>query len=379
FVIAAEGQNRDGLPELLRILVTGDVEVRQAQTEFRVGNRRFAAGTYVVDMYQPYAGFAKTLLEVQQYPEQREYPGGPLKAPYDVTAHTLPLMMGVEVVASDEPVDVELSEPISAPSHDKLAAGLTGEGADVRIALYDSWRPSMDIGWTRWILDEYGIEYQRLRDADARVGDLKARFDAIILPDQPADQMISGHHPDSMALEYVGGLGEAGVSALEEFVEAGGTLIAFNRGSMLPIEQFDLPVVNVADGLERSEFYVPGSILRVQLESDHWLADGMPARTAVWVEGGFAFEPSDGAEGRVEIVGRYGEDDLLLSGWINGGERIEGKAALVVVRHGQGRVVLFGFRPQYRAQTIATYGLMFNALTGSSVGADSASETGGAF
>ena len=376
YVIPAGRQNRDGLPEMLRVLVTGDVEVRRAGSEFVLNGRRFAAGTYVVDMAQPYSGFAKTLLEAQDYPELTEYPGGPLKTPYDVTAHTLPLLMGVEVVESAEPLDVPLSGPIGVPSHEKAAPGLTDAVAQPRIAIYESWVPSMDAGWTRWIFDEYQIEYTRLRDEDARAGELRARFDAIILPDQPAREMISGHEPGSMPPEYVGGLGAAGVKALEEFVERGGTLIAFNRGSALPIEEFALPVTNVLGGLDRSEFYIPGSILRLQLDGDHWLSDGMPARTVAWFERGLAFEAPAG-DARVEIVGRYGEGDPLLSGWINGASRIAGKGAVAVVRHGRGRVILFGFRPQYRGQTIATYPLVFNAIKSSITESESTGDSSG--
>jgi hypothetical protein len=375
FLVSPDGQNADGLADMLRILVMGDVEVQQARSGFVMDGRQYPAGTYVVPMNQPYSSFAKTMLEVQHYPEVEEYPGGPLRAPYDVTAHTLPLLMGVEVVAVDELPEVELSEAIAAPSHEKEAPGLTG-GLGPRVAVYESWQPSMDAGWTRWIFDEYGIEYEQLRDADARAGNLASRFDAIVLPDGSAQEMIDGYEEGTMPAEYVGGLGAAGVRGLEEFVEAGGTLIAFNNASTLPIEHFGLPVVNLLEGLERGEFYIPGSILRINLEPGHWLADGSPTRSAAWFQRGQAFEPAGEGGEKVEIAARYGEDRLLLSGWISGADHIAGHGAIAVVKHGRGQVVLFGFRPQYRAQTIATYPLIFNALKQSASGGAASTGTG---
>ena len=114
--------------------------------------------------------------------------------------------------------------------------------------------------------------------------------------------------------------------------------------------------------LDRSEFYVPGSILRLELEPGHWLAAGVPTRTIAWFEDGLAFEAEAADAGVVEIVGRYGEEETLLSGWITGEEHVAGHGALAIVQHGRGRVVLFGFKPQYRGQTIATYPLVFNAV-----------------
>ncbi len=376
YLILTEAQSEDGVADLLRILVTGDVEVHEALTGFQVSGRQFAAGTYVVPMAQPYAGFAKTLLEVQEYPALEEYPGGPLRQPYDATAHTLPLLMDVDVLAVDEMPSVQMSKPIDAPAYTKSAPGLTGSRDAARVAIYEPWWSLMDAGWTRWVFDEYGVAYEQLRDADARAGDLHQRFDAIILADAAPRRLIEGNREGSLPPEYVGGLGEEGVQAIEEFVSAGGTLITFNRAALLPIEEFSLPVDNVLDELDRSEFYVPGSILRLDLEPGHWLASGVPARTIAWFEHGLAFEASDSAEtGDVEIVGRYGDEELLLSGWVTGEERIAGHGALAIVRHGLGKIVLFGFKPQYRAQTIATYPLIFNALKR----ATETTSTGGAF
>jgi DNA-binding transcriptional regulator YdaS (Cro superfamily) len=118
----------------------------------------------------------------------------------------------------------------------------------------------------------------------------------------------------------------------------------------------------VLAGLERKEFFVPGSILRLELQRGHWLTAGLPVRSIAWFEEGPAFQPTADAEGRVEIVGRFGTESPLLSGWISGAEHIEGRGAIAVVRYGRGEVILFAFRPQYRGQTIATYPLIFNAL-----------------
>jgi glutamine amidotransferase-like uncharacterized protein len=132
----------------------------------------------------------------------------------------------------------------------------------------------------------------------------------------------------------------------------------------------------VLEDVDRRDFYIPGSILRLHLQRGHPLVQGMPMRTTAWFQRGVAFEPTE-ADGSVEIVGRYGEaDELLLSGWVNGAEHIAGRGAIAVVRHGRGRVVLFGFRPQYRGQTIASYPLIFNALRSSANGGASPTGSG---
>jgi glutamine amidotransferase-like uncharacterized protein len=118
----------------------------------------------------------------------------------------------------------------------------------------------------------------------------------------------------------------------------------------------------VLAGLPPREFYAPGSILRLKLDPEHPLTDGMPEETIAWFESGPAFEARD--QTRVRVVGRYPANaaDVLLSGWILGAGQLAGKAAVVEVRRGSGRVILFGFRPQYRGQSQATYPLLFNAL-----------------
>ena len=163
-----------------------------------------------------------------------------------------------------------------------------------------------------------------------------------------------------MPPEFTGGLGEEGVKALRDFVETGGTLIFLNRASNFAIEQFKLPLRNVVAGLPRTDFYVPGSILRIELDTSHPLASGMPKETIAWAEDSPVFEVTNDPDAsvpaaNVHVIASYPADkDPLLSGWLLGGDLIKGKAALVEVTMGKGRVILFGFRPQYRAQSLAT-------------------------
>jgi hypothetical protein len=363
FAISAVQQDTAALHSLLRILQRGGVEVHRAAAPFRSGGVRHGAGTYVVPIAQPYGAFAKALLERQDYPDLREYPGGPPKRPYDVTAHTLPLLMGVEVAAVREPLDVAIGAPIPAIAAPTLTAeGLSGRTAR-RIGLYASWSPSMDEGWTRWILDQYRIPYTTVRDRDLRAGDLARRFDVIVLPDQSPRALERGAtqrgYPDSLR----GGIGSDGAASLRRFVEGGGTLVAFNEASLYAIEALDLPVRDVLDEVESRDFYAPGSLLRIEMTRGHPLARRLRTTPAIWFEDSPAFEVTDST--RATVVARYPEaGDPLVSGWLLGGERLRGKGALVEARLGRGRVVLFGFRPQYRAQSMATYPLIWSALAG---------------
>jgi hypothetical protein len=368
YVIPTANQDQTALATLLEILRRGQVEVRQALQPFTLDSVRYSPGTYVVVLRQPYAAFAKALLERQRYPDLREYPGGPPRRPYDVTAHTLPLLLGVRVVGLPESLAVPLSAPATPPGPVYRASGLAA-GRDgrppVRIGLYRSYAASMDEGWTRWIFDTWGVPYQTLTDSVTHAGNLGARFDAIVVPSQPPRQILDGLSPRRYPLRYAGGLGTAGVQALSDFVDGGGTLIALNEASVAVIGALDLPVTDVLASLPPRDFYAPGSILRLHLDREHALAQGMPEETIAWFEEGPAFEVRDPT--RARVVARYPAvpDDVLLSGWILGPGHIAGKAAIVEVRRGRGRVILFGFRPQYRGQSQATFPLLFNALRSS--------------
>jgi glutamine amidotransferase-like uncharacterized protein len=173
--------------------------------------------------------------------------------------------------------------------------------------------------------------------------------------------------PGTYPAPYAGGIGESGESALRDFVRTGGTLIALNEGTEFARDLFEngpdrLPVRDVLAGLSDQAFYAPGSIFRVTIDTTSPLARNMPASSVAWFEGGPAFEVT--ATIRARVVARYpsAPEAVLLSGWVLHPERIAGKVALVDVTVGRGRVVLFGFRPQYRGQSIATYPLFFNAL-----------------
>jgi hypothetical protein len=342
--------------KLIRILQRGGVEVDYAGA-FTAGGTRYASGTAVIRMAQPYGAFAKALLETQRYPDLRDEKGHPI-SPYDVTAHTLSLLSGVE------------ARPVNAPfNYPRLSARIFKDAAPApqsnrRLALYRSHVPSMDEGWTRWTLEQNNIAYTSLEDREARAGNLRTKYDAILIPDHSPRALLEGHRKDAMPEELTGGLGAAGVRALADFVAAGGTLIFLNRASDFAIAQLKLPLRDVTEGLKETEFYVPGSILRTELDTTHPVAAGMPRESIAWAEDSPAFELADAKESaRVRVVARYpATADPLLSGWLLGAEKIKGKAALVEITQGKGRIYLFGFRPQYRAQSLATYPLLFNAI-----------------
>ena len=361
WVIPARQPNEIGVESVLRILTMGDVEVRRAESDFTTGGATYPAGSHVVLMRQPYAAFAQTLLTEQEYPDMREYPGGPPKRPYDVTAHTLPLLMGIEAVSlADEP-DAALSDPI--PVHGvayELPETLAGAGAP-RIALYKGHQEPMIAGWTRWMFDRHEMVYDSLHDARVRAGSLGDDYDVLIFQSQ-SDRSISRRRlPGSLPEQYTGGIGEEGRAAVREFVESGGRLVVMEEAAEFAIGLFGLDVGNPVEGLSNTDFYVPGSIVQVDLERDP-VSSGYDGSTAAWYwRSSRAFTVQDE---RVDVLGTYRQDDPVIAGWILGPERLAGQAALLRARVGQGEVILFGFQPNYRGQSIVTWPLLFNAIAG---------------
>ncbi len=355
---------RDGRGMLISILSRGGVEVHTAGVAFEAGGKQYPPDTQIVLLSQPYGAFAKTLLERQQYPDLRQYPGGPPQRPYDVTAHTLPLLMAVPVV--------EINQPFALPKPPAVGSGEAssyGSGYEPRVALYKSYAASMDEGWTRWIFDQYAyrIKYRSLLDGELRAGRLREKFDCIVLPDQSVNSIVNGLSANRYPKEVAGGIGQEGIAALKKFVEEGGTIVTLNDASEFAIQHLDAPVKNVLAGVPPKDFYCPGSILKIKFDAKHPLASGAPTLDATpgesiaWFETSPAFETT-GSE--ASVIARFAEaNELLLSGWLLGGEKIAGKGAIVEVKRGKGRIIMFAFRPQYRGQSIATLPFLFNAIS----------------
>jgi hypothetical protein len=438
--------------ELLRRLAFGGIRISELTSTVQIDGETLPAGTWVIPADQEFAALAREVLEVQKYPDLREFPGGPLEQPYDAAGWTLPLAMGIRVIAATTPLTTDmrsswrtLSVPIAfsakptayvtdsiqdATAFDSvpgigfdssrsaanivpppgrvtgsggvlaldpaqnntfrainraLSAGLEVQmaamsgalrylipglseedqqqlaaslalaadrtsvtGASLRrprIALF-SVPTSMDAGWTRWVLEQYGFSFAHVSIADIAAGAL-ANTDVLILADEarPGASVPQG-----------ASLGQS----LDAFVRAGGTLVCLNRSSAFAIEQLKLPVTNVVAGVNRQEFFTGGSLLQVQTDPTHRVMAGMPGEAAVFVQNSPAFEPREGFRGTV--LARYAESGSpLLSGYLVGEEYLNGKAAALDVEHGLGRVVLLGFRPQWRGQSFGTFRVLFNA------------------
>ena len=414
------------------LLAEHGVEVREAPN-----------GDFWIEMAQPYAKFITEMLELQRYPEVRLMPGKDILRPYDVATWTLPLAMGVTVehttmpaatqavlrsdgqIRGAMPQAMSLSSPESAHTINatlRRGESVTISGSNVtigstekaegrkqkaemellgtpRVAIYKPWTASIDEGWTRWVLENYGFEPKTLTTPEVRAaggsvasgaasGDgrvpeagapparaaLHSRFDAIILPDLEREEIAAGkrrseeggmRYSEEMPPEYRGGLEKEGAKGLRDFVEAGGTLIAFAHSCDYVIDEFNIPVRNALARIKPEDFSVPGSLVRINVTGGHPVTAGMPAQAAAFIDAPMAFETTAPATDLQRwILATYPEEsrEILLSGWINGADKLARKAAAVAMTYGKGKIVLIGFRPQHRAQTHGTFPLIFNAI-----------------
>ena len=475
--------------ELLRRLAFGGVRVSQLNAAVEVDGQAFPAGTWVVPTDQEFAAMARQVLNVQKYPDMRQYPGGPPLRPYDAAGWTLPIQMGVRVAAALTPLSDEVRaqlkllgpEPdpkrkpapynsrglqdaapfdsvpgIGFDSNPNAAAilppagRLTGSGPDFsvtaaqnnafrainsawkhgatvqlttgsesryfisglsesaqaelvsslaliaeraeaaervepasarqtiarpRIGLVRPWGSSMDEGWTRWVLEQYGFEIVVLRPADFRAP-LREKVDVVILtedgrlPIAPAGSGSGdgaggpgrGAAPGARAVrpEYADLVTPEDLANFDQFVRGGGTVVCLGGASTFAIAQFKLPVRNVVAGLKPEEFFLRGSLVEVTTDPTHQVMAGMPEKAAVFVDGSPIFETLEGFNGRV--LAKYQETGSpLLSGFLIGEKHLHGKAAALDVRLDQGHVVLLGFRPQWRGQPFGTLRVLFNS------------------
>jgi len=350
---------------------------------------------------------ARELLNVQSYPDLRQYPGGPPMRPYDAAGWSLPLQMGVKIGTATAPLEPEtlktmkllgtLPGPKAKPvPYDSRAAQdaapfdsvpgigfntnpaaaaivpppgkITGsgpalavdpaqnnafrainlawkQGANVqfapgaggsaaryligglaetkqidivntlalsaertaaggtpvqraRIGVFEPWTASMDAGWTRWVLEQYGFEYVLVRPEDFK-GPLRDKVDVIFLADdvripgasdsggrgrgagpggmQPGAPAAGARGPArAIRPEYAYSLTAEDLRAFEAFIRDGGMLVCFNNSYRFAVQQFKLPVRNSVDGLKPEEFFLRGSIVEFETDLTHPIMAGMP-------------------------------------------------------------------------------------------------------
>jgi hypothetical protein len=245
---------------------------------------------------------------------------------------------------------------------------------NARVGLYKPWLASMDEGWTRWIMDQYKFNYKNVDNKAIKAGKLKDAFDVIVIPDIGKNVIVEGKpkqesgdmkYWEEMPPEYVGGIGKEGVTALKEFAEDGGTIVTMGEGGDLLADEFNIPVRNALANVKGDEFNCPGSILKLELDPASPVNYGMPKEVNAFQDGAVAYQTNIPAAGiEREIVAKYPEDseDVLVSGYIKGAERLENHAAAVSFTYGKGRLIMLGFRPQHRAQTENTFKMLFNSI-----------------
>jgi len=384
------------------------------------------------------------MLEKQTYPEVRRGPNAPPEPPYDVTAWSLGMLLGVEPVFVRAPLaeNVKLQKLEGAPKRDGeivgngarfvfdyrgpdaarainallkagarvaldrardgdaasarvlvsgaprkqletlatdvgLRIGAADPGASAswpikapRIGMYQPWTGgNMDEGWTRWVLEQYEFNLTSIHNADIRAGKLREKFDAIIVADQNPRDIIDGFDASAIRPEYRGGIGEPGLDRLKQFVAEGGTLVTMGNACDLAIERLPIPVRNLKKGLTRDQHFAPGAILKLEIDTQHPIGYGVASETFGFYVNSPFFSIVEGfASQKIGVVARYPNTNVIASGWLKGEELMAGRAAVVSIDMNPGRVVLFGLRPQHRAQTHATFPMLFNALYMSTVG-----------
>ncbi len=278
----------------------------------------------------------------------------------------------------------ELGVPVMAMA--KAPSGPALKLKPVRIGLYDQYGGSMPSGWTRWLFEQYEFSFEKVFPATLDAGDLKSKFDVLVLPDgairrgAASGRGMGGRgfgnpDPESLPVSYRGWLGritdEKTMPQLKKFVESGGTIVSIGS-STSAAGALGVPVRNYlteigADGKEhplpREKFYIPGSLLKMAVDNTNPLAYGMPPEVDVFFDDSpvLKLDPDAGLK-HTSPVAWFSGTNVLDSGWAWGQQYLDGGTAVAGARVGEGEVVLLGPEVTFRAQPHATFKLLFNGL-----------------
>ncbi len=251
-----------------------------------------------------------------------------------------------------------------------------------KIGLVETYFHDMDAGWTRYIFDTYNIPYKVIRPGDFKDLNISKNYDVIIFPDSRKSVLMNGKYKSGddyfvtdYPPEYTKGMGDKGLENVLKFIDNGGIVLSWGASANLfigalkikkskdDIEEFQLPIKDISKSLNKKGLYVPGSFVSMQLLDNHPITYGMEKSIGVFYRGRPVFEtsiPSLDMDRRV--IGKFPEEDILLSGYSEHENELSNKSALVWLRKGKGQLVLFAFNPQFRASTNVSYKLLFNSL-----------------
>ncbi len=258
--------------------------------------------------------------------------------------------LGIEAVAADVPDSLPAMH-IRSP----------------RTALYQPWGGNMDEGWTRWLLEQNDFPFVSIHPEDLRTGNPSEKFDLIIFPDMGTQQIMNGQAGQNVPEQYRGGIDESGLKGLQGFIEGGGSVIAIGRSSTLLIDKFAAPYKDGLQGVRREDFFCPGSVLRVLVDSTQPIGYGLKEDLDSYFTNSMVLEPVPSSTLQATSVVRYPNDKILRSGWLQGESYLAGKIAVAEVKLGKGRMVLMPLKVQQRAQPYATFKLLFNAILTSAI------------
>ena len=252
-----------------------------------------------------------------------------------------------------------------------------------RIGLVETWFHDMDAGWTRFVFDNYGIPFKVLHPEDFEKAELEKSFDVLVFPDKDPDILMKGKYKSGEGIytvstyppEYTKGIGDKGFEKILKFLENGGKIISWGESTGLftvplkikfaedNVEEFSLPVTDISKSLAAKGLYCPGSLVNIKLKAGHPLTLGMEESIGVFYRGKPVFATSDPYfDMDRRIIASFPEKEFLKSGYIEKGELLDSKSAMVWLKKGKGQMVLFAFGPQFRASTPVSYKLLLNAL-----------------
>jgi hypothetical protein len=243
-----------------------------------------------------------------------------------------------------------------------------------RVALYRSWTAQMDEGWTRFLFEQFEFPFTNVQDPEIRAGELTRSYDVLVIPSMSTAAIVDGLKIGTVPPQYAGGITANGVKNVRTFVEQGGTLILLNQATLFGIEKLGLPMTDALkefrapdrrEGGEAKtvEFACPGSVLRMQFDGKHPVAYGMPDEAPAMFIQSPAFRVNPSFDGKtVQTIAKYPGEDLLMSGYLKGENRLNNLVAAAEAPLGKGRVILLGFGVEQRGQPHGTFKLLFNAV-----------------